>query len=480
MDNSIRIVIGGDIIPTNSGLNADVRKRNVIDKSVLEIIEKANIRIFNLECVITESDEKCIKAGPHLKCNYKDKEWIKVLNPHVLVGANNHALDYGRKGLLDTQEILDRIGIQYIGVGQNREEARRNAQKILNVNGMRIGLYCCAEDEFSSARSDGRAGANWFDPIVSFKDVKKLSNECDYLIVLYHGGLEYYRYPSPNLRKIFKEFADFGADLVIAQHGHCVACEEKYNSSRLIYGQGNFVYDNCIYDQKGEFTDALLIEIVLTQKELQDIIFHPLCVKKKTELLNGIDAQKVLEGFDKRSEYITHNGNVENAFQWEARSKYGMIKDWVTKNDFLRIHNCMQCDTLRELAICAFDISIGIYDRPFVSIIPNYEMKYLLSNKKISCFGAGKGFERFQSWAKNNNVLIEHVYVSDATIGHISLNNQDYKSETVRECTDKSEIILICTDTKHEREIYNTLVRLGYENIFAIGDIWELEIAEVQ
>ena len=68
-------------------------------------------------------------------------------------------------------------------------------------------------------------------------------NKCDYTIVLYHGGKEYYRYPSPNLQRVCRYMIEKGTDLVICQHSHCIGCEENYLSGKIVYGQGNFIFD---------------------------------------------------------------------------------------------------------------------------------------------------------------------------------------------------------------------------------------------
>ena len=65
---------------------------------------------------------------------------------------------------------------------------------------MKIGIYACAENEFTIA-TDTTAGANPFDPFESLDHIQNLKRSCDYVIVLYHGGKEHYRYPSPYLQK---------------------------------------------------------------------------------------------------------------------------------------------------------------------------------------------------------------------------------------------------------------------------------------
>ena len=43
----------------------------------------------------------------------------------------------------------------------------------------------------------------------------ELKKQCDYVIVLYHGGKEHYRYPSPYLQKVCRKIVDKGADIVV-------------------------------------------------------------------------------------------------------------------------------------------------------------------------------------------------------------------------------------------------------------------------
>lgn len=81
---------------------------------------------------------------------------------------------------------------------KNLEEATK--PYIVKINGITVGIYCCAEHEFTIATAQ-KAGANPFDALESLDQVYRLKSICDYVIVLYHGGKEHYRYPSPYLQK---------------------------------------------------------------------------------------------------------------------------------------------------------------------------------------------------------------------------------------------------------------------------------------
>lgn len=108
------------------------------------------------------------------------------------------------------------------------------------MEGLHIGIYSCAEHEFSITE-DRKCGANGFDPLYVLDDIANLRNNVDFLIVLYHGGIEFFQYPAPYLRKICRRLVEKGADIVLCQHSHCVGSFERYENGMILYGQGNFM-----------------------------------------------------------------------------------------------------------------------------------------------------------------------------------------------------------------------------------------------
>ena len=121
----------------------------------------------------------------------------------------------------------------------NKEQAEKPF--IIEKDGKKIGIYNCCEHEFSWVEDNG-VGCNGFDALETPDKVKALKEECDYVIVLYHGVKEYYQYPSPRLRKVCRKLTGKGADLVLCQHTHCVGCEEDYAGGKIICGHGNFIF----------------------------------------------------------------------------------------------------------------------------------------------------------------------------------------------------------------------------------------------
>lgn len=208
-------------------------------------------------------------------------------------------------------------GLAFFGVGDTPQEAAE--PYVFEFAGKKVGLYACAEHEFSIV-DKGKPGANPFEPLESLDHVAALKAHCDFVVVLYHGGKEHYRYPSPNLRKICRKLIEKGADLVVCQHSHCVGCEEKYRDGTIVYGQGNFLFDH----SASEFWQTGLL--VALDADF-NVSYVPL-VKDgcKVRLAQKAQAEDVLDSFKARSSEITVDGVVEAKYGEFAK---GMIDNYL-------------------------------------------------------------------------------------------------------------------------------------------------------
>ena len=221
----MHLIIGGDLAPTQSNLDLvnNSAVSTLLGEELLSLWKAADIRVFNLEVPLADQENPIPKCGPNLIAPTNSVKGIKALNPSLLTLANNHILDQGQQGLKSTKETLYKNEIPFVGVGDNLTEATKPF--IFRRDKLKIGVYACAEHEFSVA-TENTPGANPFDLLNSLDHLQNLKAECDYVIVLYHGGKEYYRYPSPNLQKVCRKMTQKGADLVICQHSHCIGCYE--------------------------------------------------------------------------------------------------------------------------------------------------------------------------------------------------------------------------------------------------------------
>lgn len=234
----MKITIFGDICPTEDTQAAfDRGDRESIFGDTFREIESSDIVIGNLECAVTDQPRPIQKAGPVLYTGTRSIQTLKDFD--VLSIANNHIRDCGDEGVMTALETCKKMGIRTLGAGKSMQEARKPL--VIEKCGIKIGLMSFAEQEFNIA-SDTRPGACYLDLYDDFDRIREFRKTVDYLIILYHGGIEYFPYASPELSRKCRKMVDCGADLVSCQHSHCIGTIEQYNGCTIVYGQGNSVF----------------------------------------------------------------------------------------------------------------------------------------------------------------------------------------------------------------------------------------------
>lgn len=372
----MKILIGADLVPTKSNIEffASGDAKTLLGEELNSILRNADYRIFNLEVPLTDQEQPIPKCGPNLIAPIRCVEGYKAMHVDLFTLANNHILDHDQQGLESTCKVLDAAGIAYTGVGQTPEEAAK--PYIFECDGKRIGVYACAEHEFSIV-TEHSAGANPIDLLESPDHIASLKAQCDYVIVLYHGGKEHYRYPSPNLQKVCRKLVEKGADLVVCQHSHCIGCEEKYLDGTIVYGQGNFLFD----DSESEvWQTGLLVQI----GDGFEISYIPLNKDgNKVKLSDETQANEILTAFHHRSMEIQKPGGVSEKYGQFTRcslDNYGLalsginkrfvfrainklsryrfgrwfVTHWYSKKYAFEVQNYVQCEAHRELLIATF------------------------------------------------------------------------------------------------------------------------------
>lgn len=371
----MNILIGADFVPTESNFEYFRAKDTsaLFGTELTAVLTEADFSIFNLETPLSDRAEPIIKCGPNLIAPTDAVNGYAAVGVGLLALANNHILDQGAEGLKSTLDTLKNAGIDCVGAGMNLEMARE--PYVFECDGKKIGVYACAEHEFSIA--DGElCGANPFDAIESLRDISAVRDRCDYLIVLYHGGKEHYRYPSPMLQKTCRAIADSGADLVICQHSHCIGCEEKYKGSRIVYGQGNFLFDRSELEC---WQTSLLVNLT----DGFEISYIPLVKAGCSVRLAAPErAKEIMSAFAERSEQITEDGFIKERYaQYAEKELYRYLfafsgikrtfifkvidklsghryERWLLKRKYgihkiTQIRNFIECEAHRELLITA-------------------------------------------------------------------------------------------------------------------------------
>jgi len=261
------LLITGDVIPARV-VNQKMVAKNDFRwplTNFFEILQNADLTLINLEsplltnCPVTNEGMKF--CGDARFAASLAEAGVDVVNL-----ANNHTLNYGWEGLGETQEQLQRVGIETMGFKQQSDPVILNSfQDPQNQKEM---LKQVQHDEFKCVNSAfcssfiakeikgleiGFLGYNAVgqkvDREIIQKQISVADKLVDVLIISVHWGKEYTREPATDSiaaddpKELGKLFVDWGADVVVGNHPHWYQPVEWINNKPIFYALGNFIFD---------------------------------------------------------------------------------------------------------------------------------------------------------------------------------------------------------------------------------------------
>lgn len=266
----ISLVAAGDVM-----LDRGVAKRiqaNGLDwpfEKVAPVIRSADLAFCNLECPLSADGQKihkpvCFKANPAYA------KGVAGAGFDVVSIANNHSLDCGREGLVETIRALDRAGIAHGGGGKDLESA--SAPVIKDIGGVRVAFL---------VRNMVFPEAVWYRtdvPTIAGMDQSKIEDEihaakskADVVIVSVHWGVEYRQHPEDWQKVLAHRMIDAGASLVLGHHPHTVQPVERYHGGVIAYSLGNFVFDS----RNPKCKDSMILKCRLSKSGVSDVELIP-------------------------------------------------------------------------------------------------------------------------------------------------------------------------------------------------------------
>lgn len=269
---SVSVLIGGDVCPIgrNEALFQQGDAPAILNDLAAEF-ERSDLAVINLECPLIRKPSPSEKRGPTFGVPDTCVRGLKAIGIDVAGLANNHIMDHGPGGLRTTIDALEASGIGHVGAGENLDAASQMVIRV--VRGIRVGILALAEHEFGIA-SPETPGANPLSPIDFVRHMRVHRDRVDYLIVLLHGGKEYYPYPSPELQKVCRFMVEEGTDAILCQHSHCPGCYEHYRGGHIVYGQGNFLFDRQLRKRKNA-NRGFLVRLSITAEKTAEMVLLP-------------------------------------------------------------------------------------------------------------------------------------------------------------------------------------------------------------
>ena len=209
-------------------------------------------RIINLETSITRSEDY-ERKGINYRMNPQNTECLKAAAIDCCVLGNNHILDWGHRGLLETLATLENFQIKSAGAGRNRIQA--SAPAVLDIVGKRRVLvvsFGCVTSGIprSWAATSERPGVNLL-PKISVKavscvaeDIARVHGSDDLVVVSVHWGPNW-GYAIPDAQRSFAHtlIDRAGVSIVHGHSSHHPKAIEVYHDRLILYGCGDFLND---------------------------------------------------------------------------------------------------------------------------------------------------------------------------------------------------------------------------------------------
>jgi poly-gamma-glutamate synthesis protein (capsule biosynthesis protein) len=210
-------------------------------------------RIINLETSITTSGDYVPGKAVHYRMNPANAEALTAVRPDACVLANNHVLDFGRRGLLETLDVLSASELATVGAGRSLREAQSPVIIPTPSTGGRLLVIAFGSPSsgipYEWAATDNTPGVQ----VVSTLSDAAADEVCrrvlqawqpgDVAVVSAHWGSNWgYRVPADQVRFAHR-LIDGGVHLVHGHSSHHPRPIEVYRGKLILYGCGDLIDD---------------------------------------------------------------------------------------------------------------------------------------------------------------------------------------------------------------------------------------------
>lgn len=227
------VLLGGRSTPIIAGHGADH-----LFSAVAPLLRRASVVLGNLEGPFAERAARTPRNHSY-RVRPDLAPALARAGFNVMTLANNHLMDCGRAGVIETLQAMHSAGIAVVGAGVNRAAAHRPA--IVRAGALLVGVLGYYWNRRTAATS--RLPGSAMDPPEALHaDIATLRKVVDRVLVTFHWGVPYERDPSEADRDKARLAIALGADAVIGHHPHVIQPFEVYRGCPIFYSVGNFAF----------------------------------------------------------------------------------------------------------------------------------------------------------------------------------------------------------------------------------------------
>ena len=254
-----------------------------------EYVSKMDYAVGNLEVTLCSDDNGYEYSGyPCFNAPDAIVDAVKMAGFDMLLTANNHSYDTGKKGFLRTQEVIMDRELDYVGTRYKEEDTNFVVKEI---NGIKIGMICYTYN--TSVNSDGVVSLNGitldskssrlinsfnYGELDSF--YSKLSGEmeemkasgAEAIMVYLHWGDEYETSANRTQKKIAQALCDLGVDVIVGNHAHVpqpielmTSTKDEAQKTLCLYSMGNSISNIRGAKYPKEAEDGMLFQVTFAK-----------------------------------------------------------------------------------------------------------------------------------------------------------------------------------------------------------------------
>jgi poly-gamma-glutamate synthesis protein (capsule biosynthesis protein) len=251
--------------------------------NVMPILLEADLRLGNLECVISDKGKKwqpLFKAF-HFRASPRAIDILRAASFDCVTLANNHVLDYGPEAFLDCLDRLAQADFPYAGAGPTLKEAI--APAFLQPANFKIAVLALTDNEPKWEATPSKPGINY----VAYnergllppyreriaKAIKQARKSAKFVIVSAHIGPNWGA-PSHAIQALAHQLLDLGVDVYWGHSNHTPQGIEIVGKKVILYSTGDFVDDYAV-DPVERNDLSFLFAVEMDFQQIQRIYLYP-------------------------------------------------------------------------------------------------------------------------------------------------------------------------------------------------------------
>jgi poly-gamma-glutamate synthesis protein (capsule biosynthesis protein) len=264
---------------------------------VLPQLHAADVVFANLECAITERTKPWQNSakGFHFRADPRAVEVLRAGQIRCVSLANNHTMDFGEEGLLDTIRYLDDAGIRHAGAGRNISDSE--APAFVEAAGLKVGVIAVVDEEPAFAAGNARAGTNSVniarDPGLVVRIAQAAAQArrqgAQFVVLSVHWGTDIALVPAAHFRTFARAAIENGVDLVYGHADHVFQGVEVHGKGLILYGTGDFLDDYAV-DPLLRYDWTFLFQVHVDACGIQSVDLVPVILDfAQSQLARGAD-----------------------------------------------------------------------------------------------------------------------------------------------------------------------------------------------